>query len=255
TRGGYVYNPKAGAGTTSYVIDTGIDTKHPDFEGRASWGATFANDGDSDLNGHGTWVAGIVGSKNYGVAKKTKLVAVKVLDKSGSGKASDVVAGVAWAANHARQHNHGKAAAILSAGGGPSNAIDEAVNKAFESGLPLTVVAGGDNSDGCKYSPCRAAKAICIGATDANDKKASFSNYGKCVTLFAPGVNVPSTWPGNKNNALSGTTPSAAHGAGLIAYFLALKQRDPASMLAYLKQIATKDALPGYDLVYNDSGL
>ncbi|KAL1925465.1 uncharacterized protein VTP21DRAFT_348, partial [Calcarisporiella thermophila] len=245
----------AGEGTTSYVIDTGIDIQHPEFEGRASWGATFAKDGDTDLNGQGTYTAGIIGSKTYGVAKKTKLVAVKVLDKSGAGSTSDVIAGITWAAKHARQNNHGKSVAVLTVGGPASDAMDEAINKAVESGLPFAVVAGKANSDGCKYSPCRAAKAICIGATDANDKKASFSNYGKCVTLFAPGVSVPSTWPGNKNNTISGTTPSAAHGAGLIAYFLALKQRDPASMLAYLKQIATKDALPGYDLVYNDSGL
>ncbi|KAL1925466.1 uncharacterized protein VTP21DRAFT_349 [Calcarisporiella thermophila] len=253
TRGGYVYDPKAGAGTASYVIDTGIDLKHPEFEGRASWGATFANDGDSDLHGHGTHVAGIVGGKTYGVAKKTKLIAVKVLDKNGSASISNVVAGINWAANHAKQNNRGLSVAVLPLGGGASNALNDAVNRAVESGLPIAVGAGGSNDDGCKYSPCSAAKAICIGATDINDKRAPFSNHGKCVSLFAPGVSVISAWPGNKSNTLSGTSPAAAHGAGLIAYFLALKQRDPASMLAYMKQIATK--ISGGDLVYNDSGL
>ncbi|KAL1917842.1 uncharacterized protein VTP21DRAFT_3676 [Calcarisporiella thermophila] len=254
TKSQYVYDPKGGEGVTAYVIDTGIYTRHPEFEGRASWGKTFAPDGDSDGNGHGTHVAGTIGSKTYGVAKKVKLIAVKVLDRNGSGSWSNVIAGVNWAADHAKANNPGKSVGNMSLGGGASQSVDDAVNKAVESGLHMAVAAGNDNSDACRYSPARASKVISVAASNSSDRKASFSNYGRCVHVIAPGEGIISTWNNGGTSTISGTSMASPHVAGLVAYFLTVQPRDPISMRNYLKEIATKDAITGYDLVYNNLG-
>ncbi|KAL1915003.1 uncharacterized protein VTP21DRAFT_7708 [Calcarisporiella thermophila] len=254
TSGGYIYDPKAGEGTTAYILDSGIDIDNPEFEGRASLGANFAQDGDNDTLGHGSHSAGVIGSKTYGVAKKAKLISVKVINGSGLGIIVDVVGAINWAANHAKKNNPGKSVASMPLVGGISRSIDDAVNKAVESGLHFAVPAGNHNSDACNYSPARAEKVICVGATDELDRKASFSNYGSCVDIFAPGMYITSTWSKNRTQTISGTSAASSQVAGLIAYFLSLEQRDPTSMRSFLKAIATKDAIPGYDFVYNNSG-
>ncbi|KAG1219807.1 hypothetical protein G6F35_007185 [Rhizopus arrhizus] len=188
----YNYDEKtAGEGIKVYVIDTGINVNHVDFEGRASWGKTIpTDDDDQDGNGHGSHCAGTIAGKKYGVAKKAEPVAVKVLKSNGSGSMSDVVAGVDWATsdflNRKKQAQEaGKsfkgAAANMSLGGGKSDALDRIVNGAVDAGLVFAVAAGNDNKDACDYSPARAEKAITVGASTVFDERAYFSNYGKCV--------------------------------------------------------------------------
>ncbi|KAL1925467.1 uncharacterized protein VTP21DRAFT_350 [Calcarisporiella thermophila] len=250
----YVYDSRGGEGTTVYVIDTGIHIQHPEFEGRATWGATFTTGGDGDPHGHGTHVAGIVGSKTYGVAKKANLISVRVLDEKGAGPLSSVIAGINWTTNHAKQNNRGKAVVNCSFGSGVSRSVDEAVNNAIDSGLHFAVAAGNDNKDACKYSPAHVKRAVCVGSVDKVDNKAPFSNYGRCVDLYAPGVEIVSTWNNGSINALAGTSMSTPHVAGQMAVLLSIQPRDPSSMLEYLKSTATRGASK-YPILYNQSGL
>ena len=233
----YLYSADGGDGVDVYVIDTGTNYKHVDFEGRASWGKTIpSGDADEDGNGHGTHCSGTIAGKKFGVAKKAKIVAVKVLRSNGSGSMSDVVKGVEWAANshsakvEAAKKKEGKkgfkgSAANMSLGGGKSPTLDLAVNAAVDAGIHFAVAAGNDNADSCNYSPASAEKAVTVGATDLYDARAYFSNYGKCNDIFAPGVKILSTWKGSKyaTNTISGTSMASPHIAGLLAYFLSLQ--------------------------------
>jgi cerevisin len=258
----YLYAAEGGEGVDVYVIDTGTNYDHVDFEGRAHWGKTIpANDEDVDGNGHGTHCSGTIAGKKYGVAKKANVYAVKVLKSNGSGTMSDVVKGVEWAAEaHIKKAKSGKkgfkgSAANMSLGGGKSPALDQAVNGAVAMGLHFAVAAGNDNADSCNYSPAAAANAITVGASTIADERAYFSNFGKCNDIFAPGLNILSTWIGSKyaTNKISGTSMASPHIAGLVAYYLSLS---PDSESAYsvgdvtpkkLKEniisIATKGAL------------
>ena len=185
-----------------YVVDTGININHVEFEGRAFWGKTIPqNDVDEDGNGHGTHCAGTIGSRKYGVSKAANLIAVKVLGSNGSGTMSDVVGGVLWAAEQAASKlaaakaeyaatgrtKHKGSVANMSLGGGKSQALDDAVNKAVDSGMHFAVAAGNDNRDACSYSPAAAEKAVTVGASTLADERAYFSNFGECVDVFAPG--------------------------------------------------------------------
>ncbi|BGP21763.1 autophagic serine protease Alp2 [Rhodotorula toruloides] len=228
----YEYDSQAGEGVDAYVIDTGVNVDHVELEGRAKWGKTIPNDPDQDLNGHGSHVAGTIASAKYGVAKKANIVAVKVLGAGGSGTMSDVVAGVAWAADSAAEQanlkaqgknkKHKGSVANMSLGGGKSQALDDAVNAAVEDGLHFAVAAGNDNRDACSYSPAAAEGAITVGASTIADERAYFSNHGKCVDIFAPGLNILSIWnSGNRSvNTISGTSMASPHIAGLAAYML-----------------------------------
>ncbi|KAH8594031.1 serine protease [Bisporella sp. PMI_857] len=235
----YLYAADAGEGVDVYVIDTGTNVGHVDFEGRAHWGKTIpANDADEDGNGHGTHCSGTVAGKKYGVAKKANVYAVKVLKSNGSGTMSDVVKGVEWAANaHTEKVKKGKkgfkgSAANMSLGGGKSPALDRAVNGAVTAGIHFAVAAGNDNADSCNYSPAAAELAITVGASALDDSRAYFSNYGTCNDIFAPGLNIVSTWIGSKYaiNTISGTSMASPHIAGLLAYYLSLQ---PSSDSAY----------------------
>jgi cerevisin len=235
----YLYAADAGEGVDVYVIDTGTNVNHVDFEGRATWGKTIpANDADEDGNGHGTHCSGTVAGKKYGVAKKASIYAVKVLRSNGSGTMADVVKGVEWAANaHTEKVKSGKkgfkgSAANMSLGGGKSPALDRAVNGAVEAGIHFAVAAGNDNADSCNYSPAAAEQAITVGATALDDSRAYFSNYGKCNDIFAPGLSILSTWIGSPyaTNTISGTSMASPHIAGLLAYYLSLQ---PASDSEY----------------------
>jgi cerevisin len=235
----YVYDANGGEGVTAFVIDTGINVNHVEFEGRARWGKTIPqNDVDEDGNGHGTHCAGTIASRKYGVAKAAKLVAVKVLGSNGSGSMSDVVAGVNWAAAEAKKlaadalaelkatgkTSYKGSVANMSLGGGKSPSLDRAVNAAVDSGLHFAVAAGNDNKDACNYSPAAAEKAITVGASTIQDTPAYFSNHGPCVDVFAPGLDILSTWIGSPyaTNKISGTSMASPHVAGLLAYYISI---------------------------------
>lgn len=258
----YLYAADGGEGVDVYVIDTGTNYEHVDFEGRAQWGKTIpANDEDVDGNGHGTHCSGTIAGKKYGVAKKANIYAVKVLKSNGSGTMSDVVKGVEWAAEqHIKKAKSGKkgfkgSAANMSLGGGKSPALDQAVNGAVAMGLHFAVAAGNDNADSCNYSPASAANAITVGASTLADERAYFSNYGKCNDIFAPGLNILSAWIGSKyaTNKISGTSMASPHIAGLVAYYLSLAPDSesaysvgdvtPKKLKTNIMSIATKDAL------------
>ncbi|KAG9237944.1 putative subtilisin-like proteinase Spm1 [Amylocarpus encephaloides] len=245
----YLYAADAGEGVDVYVIDTGTNTEHVDFEGRAHWGKTIPlNDPDEDGNGHGTHCSGTVAGHKYGVAKKANVYAVKVLKSNGSGTMADVVKGVEWAANsHIEKAKKGKkgfkgSTANMSLGGSKSPALDRAVNGAVDAGIHFAVAAGNDNADSCNYSPAAADKAITVGASALDDSRAYFSNFGPCNDIFAPGLSIQSTWIGSKYavNTISGTSMASPHIAGLLAYYLSLQ---PSSDSAYAVEELTPKKL------------
>lgn len=245
----YVHQASGGEGVDVYVIDTGTNVEHVDFEGRAHWGKTIPNgDEDEDGNGHGTHCSGTVGGKKYGVAKKANIYAVKVLRSNGSGTMSDVVKGVEWAAEaHIKKaakndKNFKGSSANMSLGGGKSPTLDLAVNAAVNTGLHFAVAAGNDNADACNYSPAAAANAVTVGASTLGDERAYFSNYGKCTDIFAPGLNIESTWIGSKYaiNTISGTSMASPHVAGLLAYFLSLQPASDSGYFTELKPVELK---------------
>lgn len=233
----YLYSAEGGEGVDAYIIDTGTNVDHVDFEGRAQWGKTIPpGEEDEDGNGHGTHCSGTVAGKKFGVAKKANVYAIKVLKSNGSGSMSDVVKGVEWAAlTHAekvKQAKEGKgkkgfkgSVANMSLGGGKSVTLDRAVNAAVDAGLHFAVAAGNDNADSCGFSPAAAEKAVTVGASTLADEWAYFSNFGKCNDIFAPGLNILSTWVGSKyaTNVISGTSMASPHIAGLLAYYLSLQ--------------------------------
>lgn len=216
----YTYNTTA-SNVHAYIIDTGILTSHSDFGGRASVGYDAIGDGQNgiDCNGHGTHVSGTVGGATYGVAKGVSLVAVRVLDCSGSGTTSGVIAGVNWVAQNAIK----PAVANMSLGGGASTSLDDAVNGAINAGVTFCIAAGNSNVDACTTSPARVAAAITVGATDSTDTRASFSNFGTCLDIFGPGVNITSDWYSSTTatNTISGTSMATPHTTGVAALYLA----------------------------------
>ncbi|GHF93805.1 alkaline serine protease [Deinococcus piscis] len=240
----YVYNTTA-SNVTSYIIDTGILTTHSDFGGRAVWGTNQTGDGrNTDCNGHGTHVAGTVGGNTYGVAKGTRLVAVKVLSCDGSGSNSGVIAGINWAASN----RSGPAVANMSLGGGASQATDDAVSGAVNRGLTMVVAAGNENQNACNVSPARAPLAITVGSTTRSDARSSFSNYGSCVDINAPGSDITSAWhTGNTaTNTISGTSMASPHVAGGAALVLATNPSyTPAQVNSALNASATTGQLTG----------
>ncbi|HEV7589084.1 MAG TPA: S8 family peptidase [Longimicrobium sp.] len=217
--GTYTYTP-TGAGVRAYIIDTGILTSHSQFGGRASIGYDAVGDGRNgiDCNGHGTHVSGTVGGSTYGVAKGVTLIGVRVLDCAGSGTNSGVIAGMDWVtANRVLP-----AVANMSLGGGFSQAINDAVTRMTNAGVSLAVAAGNENQDACNTSPASAASAITVGATTETDARASFSNWGTCVDVFAPGNNITSSWYSSTTatNTISGTSMASPHVAGVAALYL-----------------------------------
>jgi len=215
----YTY-PNDGAGVRAYIIDTGIRTTHQTFGGRAIWGTNTVGDGNNtDCNGHGTHVAGTVGGSQYGVAKGVSLTAVKVLDCNGSGSFAGVAAGIDWVTG---DHTSGPAVANMSLGGSGSDPTTEnAVRNSIADGVVYAIASGNSNADACNFTPARVAEAITVNASDTNDARASFSNFGTCTDIFAPGVNITSSWntSDTATNTISGTsmaTPHVTGGAALI---------------------------------------
>lgn len=210
-----------GVGVTAYVIDTGIRLSHTDFGGRAVTGIDLVDGGAAtDCNGHGTHVAGTIGGHIRGVAKQVKLVAVRVLDCAGSGPVSRIVSGLNWVASN---HRTGvPAVANMSLGGGPSSAIDTAVNGVINDGVTVAVAAGNSGGNACDGSPSRVPAAITVSATDATDTRPYWANYGSCVDLFAPGVRIYSDWntSDTATKTLDGTSMASPHVAGVAALYL-----------------------------------
>lgn len=217
----YTYDDSAGSGTCSYILDTGVDIAHPEFDGRAVWGSNFADSNDGDVQGHGTHVAGTVGGTTFGVAKATKLIAVKVLGDDGSGTNAGVIAGMEYVAGDAASQDcPSGVTANMSLGGGFSQSINDAADAIVAAGIFLAVAAGNSGADASTFSPASAPNACTVGATDSTDGFASFSNYGELVDVLAPGVGVESSIPGGGTDTYDGTSMASPHVAGLAAYLL-----------------------------------
>ena len=240
---GYTYNA-TGAGVTAYIIDTGILGTHSQFSGRVAAGYSAINDGrgTTDCNGHGTHVAGTVGGSTYGVAKQVTLKPVRVLDCTGSGATSGVIAGVDWVtSNHAAGS---PAVANMSLGGGVSSALDAAVASSINDGVTYAVAAGNENTNACNGSPSRVGAALTVGSTTNTDARSSFSNYGTCLDLFAPGSSITSAWytSTTATNTISGTSMATPHVAGVAALYL---QGNPTASAATVGSAVVNGATTG----------
>ena len=245
--GSYSYSA-TGAGVTAYIIDTGIRFSHSEFGGRAVSGFDAVDGGSADdCNGHGTHVSGTVGGSTYGVAKAVTLVGVRVLNCSGSGTTSGVIAGIDWVTgNHAPG---APAVANMSLGGSASSALDDAVRTSIADGVSYAIAAGNGNAggkgqDACRQSPARVTEAMTIGATDSTDTKTSWSNYGTCVDWFAPGLGITSAWNSSDTatNTISGTSMATPHTAGVAALYL---QGNPGASPATVRQALYDNSTKG----------
>ncbi|WP_221347645.1 S8 family peptidase [Streptomyces beigongshangae] len=242
----YSYDDTAGEGVTAYVIDTGIRITHTDFGGRASYGYDAVDDDNTaqDGHGHGTHVAGTVGGTAYGVAKKARIVGVRVLNNAGSGTTAQVVAGIDWVTGNAVK----PAVANMSLGGTADTAIDTAVRNSIASGVTYAVAAGNESTNAASRSPARVTEAITVGATTSTDAKASYSNYGAVLDLFAPGSSITSAWrtSDSATNTISGTSMAAPHVAGAAALHLADNPTaTPAAVQSALVGAATTGVVTG----------
>jgi subtilisin family serine protease len=229
----YTFDTTA-SNVTAYVIDTGIRITHQTFGGRATWGTNTVGDGNNtDCNGHGTHVSGTIGGSQYGVAKGIHLVAVKVLDCAGSGSFSGVAAGIDFVT---AQHQAGQpAVGNMSLGASGTDAATEtAVRNAVADGVVMAIASGNSNADACNFTPARVAEAITVNASDINDARASFSNFGTCTDIFGPGVNITSSWMTNDTatNTISGTSMATPHAAGVAALWLANHPGDTPAQVA-----------------------
>ncbi|HTG86759.1 MAG TPA: S8 family peptidase [Pyrinomonadaceae bacterium] len=234
--GTYTYN-WTGSGVRAYVIDTGIRTTHNEFGGRASNVFDAFGGSGADCNGHGTHVAGTIGGATYGVAKSSMPRGVRVLDCNGSGSNSGVIAGVDWV----RLNHIAPAVANMSLGGGISSALDTAVNNLHNANVTIAVAAGNSNANACNSSPARAANAITVGSTTTTDARSSFSNFGTCLDLFAPGSGILSAWfsSNTATATLSGTSMASPHVAGVAALY---KQANPSASSTTIRNAIVNNA-------------
>ncbi|MBJ8431382.1 S8 family peptidase [Acinetobacter pittii] len=211
---------QTGSGTTAYIVDTGILSTHQQFSGRVLSGYTAISDGNgtNDCHGHGTHVAGTVGGSTYGVAKNVSLVPIRILGCDGSGASSNVIAGLDWILKNGKK----PAVVNMSLGGEANASLDSAVENLFNNGYVMVVAAGNSNTDACSSSPARVSKAITVAATDSTDTRASYSNYGSCVDIFAPGSQINSSWIGSNTatKVLNGTSMATPHVVGVVAEML-----------------------------------
>ena len=209
-----------GSGITAYVLDTGIRSTHIDFSGRVGIGfSSLPDKSTNDCHGHGTHVAATIGGVTYGVAKNVTLIPVRVLDCNGSGSISGIISGLDWVASVGTPD---KSVVNMSLGGGISRTLDSAVNNLIRKKVVVVAAAGNSNQNACNFSPARVASAITVGATDSGDSRAYFSNFGSCLDLFAPGVNIASASSSSDTGvmAMSGTSMAAPHASGIVARYL-----------------------------------
>ncbi|KAH3668230.1 hypothetical protein OGAPHI_001984 [Ogataea philodendri] len=243
-----------GQNVNAYIIDSGVFVDHPQFEGRASNGPNYSEDlTNADFVGHGTHVAGLIGSKTFGVAKEINLISVKVLDKYGQGSLSSVIAGLQFAVKHRKESGNVPGVANLSLGAAKSSVLDDAVKAAYQSGLVIVVAAGNSNIDACNTSPAGSPFSYTVGAIDdTQDKIASFSNWGKCVNIFSSGVEVQSLSNSqtnlNKVQTLSGTSMASPVVAGVIGVLLS-KGVGPDDIVSEMDEISISSAIPRISLL------
>jgi subtilisin family serine protease len=262
TTGPYTYPASAGKGINVYVVDTGVQFNHTDFEKRAELVKAIVSEANPDENGHGTHCSGTIASKTYGVAKAANIKGVKVLNSAGSGTYADVVLGIQFVAEEAKKNKSGRLNTVMSMslGGPTSQAVNDAANAAVDAGVVAIVAAGNNAGDACSLSPAGASKVFAIGATDKTDTRASYSNFGKCVKVFAPGSDITSLWKGanGATNTISGTSMAAPHVAGVAALYMADKvYTKVADVYADIQKAASKKVVknqgagsPNNDLVY-----
>ncbi|MFE6461835.1 S8 family peptidase [Streptomyces cinereoruber] len=216
----YTYPDAAGEGVTAYVIDTGVRVSHSDFGGRATDGFDAIDNDDTaqDGNGHGTHVAGTIAGTAHGIAKKAKIVAVRVLDDNGSGTTEQVIAGIDWVT----ENHQGPSVANMSLGGSADPALDEAVKKAIAAGVTFGVAAGNESSDAGQGSPSRVPEAITVASSTKDDQQSSFSNFGSVVDIYAPGSDITSAWNDSDTGTktISGTSMATPHVVGAAAVYL-----------------------------------
>lgn len=252
TKEKYKYITNGGENVTVYIVDTGININHEEFEGRASWGYNaIEGTPDKDENGHGTHCAGIVGGKNSGVAKKVSLVSVKVLDEKGEGMISNIVEGIDFIIKESnkiterkdimevdydvrelvkrmKEKNRNKTVVNLSIGGLKSEILNFTIKYAtMQHGIHFVSAAGNENDNACEYSPASSKFVLTVAACDSNYKIAEFSNNGSCVDIYAPGVNISSAWKDGKTKIVSGTSMASPHVAGVMAIYLGLCDFEP----------------------------
>lgn len=237
----------------TYIVDTGIDITHPQFEGRAVWGSNFVDTTDTDCNNHGTHVAGLVGSKDYGVCVDSNLIAVKVLDCAGSGSLSGVIKGIEYAykshlEKSGKSNKTVKSIINMSLGGGFSRALNKAVESCVENNrhFYIVVAAGNENSDSCKTSPASVRSILTVMASDKHDNRAWFSNWGECADIYAPGVDIESTIPGGKTDVYSGTSMASPVMAGVLNHYIDMFPKDNLRKLKKrIQQMSTTDIIVG----------
>ena len=238
--GGYTYS-RTGSGVRAYVIDTGIVTGHADFGGRAQNVYDAFGGNGQDCNGHGTHVAGTIGGATYGIAKSSALRGVRVLDCGGSGSTSGIIAGVDWVrANHIKP-----AVANMSLGGGYSSALNTATNNLSGAGVHVSVAAGNENQNACNVSPASASAPTVVAASDKTDTRATFSNFGSCVEVYAPGVAVTSTWLNGGTNTISGTSMASPHVAGVAALYKSGGDAASSTINSWLLDNSTSGVIKG----------
>ena len=239
--GTYTYNTTA-SNVYAYVIDTGLQANHTQFGGRAANVYDAFGGNGNDCHGHGTHVGGTIGSSTYGVAKAVRLRGVRVLNCSGSGTTSGIIAGVDWV----RQNRVNPAVANMSLGGGYSSSLNTAVSNLSNSGVFVAVAAGNSNANACNYSPASASVAFTVAASTSTDAKASYSNYGSCVDAYAPGSSITSTWINGGTNTISGTSMAAPHVAGVAALYKATYGNVASSTIdSWIKNNATANVISG----------
>ena len=241
--GSYFYSAE-GSGVDAFIIDTGINTSHQDFEGRVVDGVNTEGGSDiNDCNGHGTHVASTTAGAEYGVAKDANLFSVRVFGCQGGTTNQAILDGIDWSVQQANQRGN-PAVANLSLGGGASQALDNAVNNAAGQGMTMVVAAGNENQDACNVSPARADDALTVGSTQDNDNRSNFSNFGSCVDIFAPGTDITAAWHTSNaaTNTISGTSMAAPHVAGAVALY---KEGEPSATPAQAEAALVDKATSG----------
>ncbi|RJQ79786.1 hypothetical protein D5S17_09680 [Pseudonocardiaceae bacterium YIM PH 21723] len=245
----YVYNAKAGEGVSVYVVGSGIKLDHREFQGRARSGHSVHGGVAKDATGGGTYAAGIVAGRTYGVAKKAELVAVRITDSKGQAGSEDLVKGLDWAITDAVGRPEQRSVILVTGSGEQDPALNKLVNDAYDKGVLVVAGAGMGKGDSCEYSPGSASKAMTVAATTQDDQKLKESTGGKCVKVLAPGKDIKSAGIKRPEMTNSGNLAAAAHVAGTAAYFLSVTPKPLTAKQLYAVILATarKDVLSGLE--------